>query len=54
MVKKGAIEMSDFSIWPIQVGFHPGADKSRLTHGMNQGVMIDAAIIEDLSEEFVV
>jgi glyoxylase-like metal-dependent hydrolase (beta-lactamase superfamily II) len=44
-VKKGAIEMSDFSIWPIQVGFHPGADKSRLTHGMNQGVRIDAAII---------
>jgi N-acyl homoserine lactone hydrolase len=44
-LKKGEMEMSELSIWPIEVGLHRGADKSRLTHGMNQGVTIDMAII---------
>jgi hypothetical protein len=37
--------MSELSIWPIKMGVAPDGDKSGLTHGMNQGVKIDTAVI---------
>jgi N-acyl homoserine lactone hydrolase len=37
--------VSELTIWPIKMGVVPGCDKSTSTHGMNQGVKIDTAVI---------
>ncbi len=37
--------MSALTIWPVRMGIVPNSDKSGLTHGMNQSVMIDTAVI---------
>ena len=37
--------MSPITIWPVNAGVLPNVDKSHFTHGMNQGVKVDAASI---------
>ena len=37
--------MVEWTIWPIRMGLVKAGDKSGLTHGMNQGVMIDTCVI---------
>jgi len=37
--------MSELTIWPVRKGVISGIDKSHFTHGMNQGVKVDAASI---------
>jgi len=37
--------MSELTIWPVRKGVISGIDKSHFTHGMNQGVKVDASRI---------
>jgi len=37
--------MSELTIWPVRKGVISGIDKSHFTHGINQGVKVDAASI---------
>jgi N-acyl homoserine lactone hydrolase len=50
--------MAEWTIRPIRMGVVQGSDKSGLTHGMNQGVMIDTCVIvyviENGSESIIV